>query len=207
MIKGVDVSKWQGNINWDNALKHVDFVIIRAGAGSTIDPKADYNAKCCNNLGIPIGFYWFSYALTPAEAIKEADQLCDFAMQYKVSYPLYYDSEYDTDRYRASHGVTNTKILTINCTEAFCKKVEERGGFAGYYTNLDYYNNVYKGSLIDGRYTMWYARYNTAVQPLAQAALWQFSDKTMIPGIGKCDVNYDLSIPVDQISRLNQIHG
>ena len=59
--KGIDVSKWQGEINWNLAKHDIDFAILRAGYGqNNIDEQFIRNANECTRLNIPFGVYWFS---------------------------------------------------------------------------------------------------------------------------------------------------
>ena len=74
-FKGLDVSKYQGTIDWSQVkAAGYDFAMLRAGYGfNTIDPQFQRNASECNRLGIPIGAYWFCSALNPAIAVQEAN--------------------------------------------------------------------------------------------------------------------------------------
>ena len=72
--KGIDISSYQGNIDFEAVSKEVDFAIIRCGWGAGhYDKYADSYAVGCASHNIPFGFYWFSYALTPEMAKKEAE--------------------------------------------------------------------------------------------------------------------------------------
>ena len=119
MFKGVDVSRHQGIIDWDKFLEdeHSDFAIIRAGFGkNNIDAQAVRNVAECERLGIPYGLYWFSYALTPEMARREAEYLSDFVGKHKPSYPLVYDFEYDTVTHAVKNGVKISRDFVLNCT-------------------------------------------------------------------------------------------
>ena len=76
---GIDVSQWQGTINWPHVKGKVDFALIRAGYGDTlsfpyqIDKMYEANYKGCKQAGIPVGVYFYSYASTAAQAQREAD--------------------------------------------------------------------------------------------------------------------------------------
>ena len=74
-IKGLDVSEFQGEINWERVKNAgYQFAMIRAGYGfNTIDKQFQRNASECNRIGLPIGVYWFCYAVSPETAIQEAD--------------------------------------------------------------------------------------------------------------------------------------
>lgn len=191
MFKGVDVSRHQGIIDWDKFLEdeHSDFAIIRAGFGkNNIDAQAVRNVTECERLGIPYGLYWFSYALTPEMARKEAEYLSDFVGNHKPSYPLVYDFEYDTVTHAVKNGVKISRDFVLNCTEQFCHRLEELGFYAMFYCNNDYYQRYYQASKVAEKYDMWYARYATS--PGRPVTLWQTSESGRVKGIqGKVDLD------------------
>lgn len=191
MFKGVDVSRHQGIIDWDKFLEdeHSDFAIIRAGFGkNNIDAQAVRNVAECERLGIPYGLYWFSYALTPEMARREAEYLSDFVGKHKPSYPLVYDFEYDTVTHAVKNGVKISRDFVLNCTEQFCHRLEELGFYAMFYCNNDYYQRYYQASKVAEKYDMWYARYATS--PGRPVTLWQTSESGRVKGIqGKVDLD------------------
>lgn len=191
MVKGVDVSRHQGIIDWDKFLEdeHSDFAIIRAGFGkNNIDAQAVRNVAECERLGIPYGLYWFSYALTPEMARREAEYLSDFVGSHKPSYPLVYDFEYDSVTHAVKNGVKISRDFVLNCTEQFCHRLEELGFYAMFYCNNDYYQRYYQASKVAEKYDMWYARYATS--PGRPVTLWQTSESGRVKGIqGKVDLD------------------
>lgn len=191
MFKGVDVSRHQGVIDWDKFLEdeHSDFAIIRAGFGNNnIDAQAVRNVAECERLGIPYGLYWFSYALTPEMARREAEYLSDFVGSHKPSYPLVYDFEYDSVTHAVRNGIKITRDFVLNCTEQFCHRLEELGFYAMFYCNNDYYQRYYQASKVAEKYDMWYARY--ASSPGRPVTLWQTSESGRVKGIqGKVDLD------------------
>lgn len=191
MFKGVDVSRHQGIIDWDKFLEdeHSDFAIIRAGFGNNnIDAQAVRNVTECERLGIPYGLYWFSYALTPEMARREAEYLSDFVGSHKPSYPLVYDFEYDSVTHAVRNGVKITRDFVLNCTEQFCHRLEDLGFYAMFYCNNDYYQRYYQASKVAEKYDMWYARY--ASSPGRPVTLWQTSESGKVKGIqGKVDLD------------------
>lgn len=191
MFKGVDVSRHQGIIDWDKFLEdeHSDFAIIRAGFGkNNIDAQAVRNVAECERLGIPYGLYWFSYALTPEMARREAEYLSDFVGRHKPSYPLVYDFEYDSVTHAVKNGVKISRDFVLNCTEQFCHRLEELGFYAMFYCNNDYYQRYYQASKVAEKYDMWYARYATS--PGRPVTLWQTSESGRVKGIqGKVDLD------------------
>lgn len=148
-IHGIDVSQFQGNINWTNVKgTGTQFVMIRAGYGQgNIDPEFTRNAQECSRLGIPFGVYWFSYAYTEEMAKREAEYCIQAVENYEVQYPVCFDFEYASVNYAAGEGVTVTRQLASSLVTAFCDKVEELGYFAMYYSNLDFLNRMFDASL------------------------------------------------------------
>ncbi len=106
MIRGVDVSRHQGDIDW-NIVKSsgIKFAIIRAGLGSNQvnqdDEKAERNITECERLGIPYGLYIYSYALNDADGVSEAKHAIRIALGHKPSLGIYIDME-DADGYKIS---------------------------------------------------------------------------------------------------------
>lgn len=182
MFNGIDVSKHQGKIDWQKVKDSgIDFAIIRAGFGkNNIDEYAHYNALRCNELHIPIGFYWFSYALNEEMAIKEAEYLHMFVKEHLTEMPVYYDFEYDSASYMSKNGVKATPALINKMTQAFCNRLEELGCYAGFYANKDYYNNIYNAKT-KKLYDLWLADYSAT--NLKNPKLIQTTSKGTVAGI------------------------
>lgn len=191
MLKGIDVSKHQGTINWEKVKADgIKFAMLRAGYGkNNIDAQFKRNAKECNRLGIPFGVYWFSYAYTEEMAKKEAEYCLAAIKGYKVEYPVCFDLEYDTVSYAKKNGVTITKALATKFTKAFCGKVETAGYYAMNYANKDYLTNYFDASLLK-LYDLWYARY-TSKNDRENVGIWQYTSSGKVNGIsGNVDMNY-----------------
>lgn len=191
MYKGIDISAWQGDIDYDK-LK-VDFVIIRAGHGQkTIDKKFKRNIEECNRRGIPCGVYWFSYALNPDMARKEAKACLTAIAPYKIEYPVCFDFEYDSVTYAAKKGVKVTKQLASDIARAFLSEIEAAGYRAMNYTNLDFSKRYFDDQVMK-KYDIWAARYTSKETDIAvNAGLWQYSSKGKVVGI-KGNVDMDIS--------------
>lgn len=178
---GIDISQWQGTIDFSKVKDVVDFVIIRAGYGFIYDSKAKEYAEECKKYNIPIGLYWFSYALSEDEAKKEAQKCLTFAYDYDIQYPIYFDFEDESAKHYKS-------ILKKECgskeicvfTDAFCKEIEDNNYFAGIYCNYNFYKNIYT-SLYCDRYALWLATRNTS-KPV-NCGMWQYTDQGNVAGI------------------------
>jgi len=188
-IKGIDVSKWQGEIDWQ-AVKDsgVRFAILRAGYGQgVLDPTFAENAKACNRLGIDIGVYWFSYACNRSQAIKEAEFCLAAIKPYRITYPVCFDFEYDSAKFAKSKGVKVTRDFVTELAVGFLNRIEEGGYYACNYQNLDYSKNYFDPDKM-ARFDVWYARYTDA--PDRACGLWQYTSKGKVRGIaGNVDLN------------------
>lgn len=190
MLKGIDISEHQGVIDWNKVKDHVDFVMLRAGYGkNNIDKQFERNIKECNRLGIPVGIYWFSYALNEDMARQEAKYALEAVKNYRLEYPISFDLEYDTLNYAKKNGVNIDKRLATNMVKAFCSEIEAAKYYAMNYTNQDFINNHFYFNEIE-RYCPWYAWYNKELDR-SNVGMWQYSDKGTIPGIQGSSVDLD----------------
>lgn len=187
MLKGVDVSYHQGSINWDKVKLQIDFAILRGGYGkNNIDTQFIRNVKECNRLNIPVGVYWFSYALSPKMVKKEAKYCLELIKDYKIEYPVCFDLEYDSIRYAKEQGITIDKSLASEMVVEFCEEVENQGYYAMNYSNKDYLNNMFDEST--EKYDLWYAYWNSKLD--RKVNLWQYSSTGKVDGInGNVDMN------------------
>lgn len=189
--RGIDVSEHQGAIDWQ-AVKNagIEFAILRAGYGRTgRDRHFLYNIQECNRLQIPVGVYWFSYALTAADARREAEACIQMIRPYRVEYPVCYDLEYDSLRYAKEQGTPISPAAATAMAKAFCSKVEERGYYAMNYTNSDYLHNMFQMSQL-APFDLWFAYYQKECNRDG-VGLWQYSSNGRVPGItGPCDMDY-----------------
>lgn len=188
---GIDVSAWQGKIDWEKVKPHVDFAIIRLGYGqNTLDSQVKRNISECNRLGIPYGVYWFSYAYNVDRAKNEARNAIAHLKELgaKLDYPFWFDWEYDSRSHAEKLGYTVSNQLLRDMAAAFCTIVEEAGYYAGIYANRDYVHNHY-GEEIFQRFDLWYAYLDTESD--RDVNLHQFAFDYHIDGIsGDVDVNW-----------------
>ncbi len=189
-FKGLDVSQFQGSIDWSQVKNAgYQFAMLRAGYGfSTVDPQFRRNASECNRLGIPIGAYWFCYALNPEIAVQEAEGCLNTIAEFRLDYPICYDIEQATINYAAENGVTITPALATNIIKAFCDRIEEGGYYAMFYSNRNFLNTYFPADL-SKRYALWYAYYNDTFDN-TDCGIWQYTSEGRIPGIdGDVDLN------------------
>ena len=189
-LKGIDVSQWQGNIDWQKVKgAGVQFAMLRAGYGrNNLDTKFHRNAQGAAAAGIPVGLYWFSYALNVEMSRREAQYAVELAKKYKITWPIAYDLEYDTVSYAVKNGVAITKSLATQMAIAFCEEIKRLGYIPMVYTNLDYLNRYFDRSKLP--YDLWYAQYASTAS-VADKEIWQYSSKGSVPGIaGNVDMNH-----------------
>lgn len=191
--KGIDISYWQGNVDFSKVKKDgIQFAILREGYRKTIDENfIDYVTGCKNN-GIPvIGVYHFLYSLTEADALAEAKSCVANVKKAGLGKDviIFADFEYDTVTKAKAKGVTLGKAQCIAHTKTFCEYVESQGYKAGIYTNIDYYKNMYSQDLIS-KYVFWLAHY-TSGNPAYTCDFQQYSSSGKVNGIsGNVDMDY-----------------
>lgn len=194
---GVDVSDWQGEIDWEAAkAAGVQFAMIKAGSGqSGSEDTFRYNADECTRLGIPFGVYFFSYAYNTDFARKEAKRCLEMVRGYKLSYPIAWDYEYASYDYNVSVGVTPTRSLVSDMARAFLEEIEAAGYYAALYANPDYINRYFDARLIN-RYDIWLAQWQgndklPEDKPPMAGGMWQYSNQGHIDGIPeRVDLDY-----------------
>lgn len=189
---GIDVSKWNGNIDW-NAVKNsgVSYVIIRCGyrgssSGALIeDPKFRSNIKGAKAAGLKVGVYFFSQAVNEVEAVLEASMAIGLVSGYGLDYPIFLDVESSGGR---GDGVSR-EMRTAVC-KAFCATVQDSGYSAGIYANKTWFTEKINTASLTG-YKIWLAQYASAPTYTAtRHDMWQYSSKGRISGInGNVDMN------------------
>lgn len=191
--RGIDVSKWNKEIDWDKVkAAGVEFAIIRAGyrgytSGSLImDPYFETNMRGATNAGIPVGVYFFSQAITPVEAVEEASMVIELCDNYYLSYPVFLDSE-STGRNGRADNLSAEKRTELS--KAFLETIKSAGYEAGIYGARNWFaQNLLMDQLDDT--LIWLAEYREI--PLYQGYyhMWQYSSKGSIDGInGNVDLN------------------
>ncbi|RKM57831.1 hypothetical protein D6855_12335 [Butyrivibrio sp. CB08] len=189
---GIDVSKWNGNINWAQVKNAgVNYAIIRCGyrgssAGALIeDPKFKANIQGAQAAGIKVGVYFFSQAVNEVEAVEEASMCINLCKGYNLSFPVYIDVEGSNgrgDQISASQRTANIK--------AFCGTIQSAGYRAGVYSNKTWFTQKMNASALTS-YKIWLAQYAANVTYTAtRYDMWQYTSKGSISGIsGNVDMN------------------
>ena len=188
--KGIDVSEYQGNIDWAKVkASGIEFAILRAGYGrlaTQTDRKFVQNYRNAKAAGVPVGAYWYSYAKTVEEAKLEAAACIATLKGTQLEYPIYYDVE-ENSQYNLGRATVSAII------KAFCKALEAAGYWVGVYTNTSWYNTVIDDE-IKTKYAMWIAHWGVSKPGITgQYGLWQYNvgKNNPIPGIvGDVDLDY-----------------
>ncbi len=188
--KGMDVSEWNGKIDWAKAKADgIEFAIIRCGYGSDKTKYDDkywqYNVSECERLGIPYGVYLYSYADSISYAQSEADHVLRLLKGHYPSLPVYYDLE-DDDVFDA--GVD----MIAKMTQVFCDKVAAAGYRVGIYSSLSWWNNYLTGPVFqNSSWSKWIAQWNNKCTYNGKYDMWQCTSKGRVNGIsGDVDLNF-----------------
>ena len=189
--KGIDVSYFNGQIDWDTVKRKSDisYAIIRCGYGSDFTTQDDsrwkYNVSECVRLDIPFGVYLYSYATNVEEAKSEAEHVLRLIEGYSLTYPVYLDLEDD----RTTGALTAKEIGDI--AEVFCNTIKDAGYEIGIYANLYWFNNILTDSRF-GQWNKWVAQSNDVCDYMGAYEMWQCTASGTVPGIeGGVDINFD----------------
>ncbi len=192
---GIDVSKWQKDIDWDKVKKAgIEFAVIRCGyrgksTGTLVeDPYFAQNIKAAKAAGVKVGIYFYSQAVNEVEAVEEASMAISLLGRYKPDYPIFIDTESAGGDGRAdSLGVEQrTKVC-----EAFCATIESAGYESGVYASRNHYNKKMEMSNLEN-YTIWLAEYREEPMYQGYYHMWQYTSKGQVDGIAG-NVNMNIS--------------
>lgn len=182
--KGIDVSKYQGDINWAQVKESgIEFAIIRVGYSTTIDPYFIKNIEGALAQGIKCGCYLYSYATTVAEAKKEANFVIKTIKPYDIVYPVAYDIE-DSSQSSLTKTELSDLIVTFN-------DIIIAGGYTpAVYSSLSWFNTKFDLNRLT-KYDKWIAAWNkTAPTFEGGYSIWQNSNSGVVAGIsGNVDTN------------------
>lgn len=195
-LTGIDVSKWQYDIDWKKVAKAgVDYAIIRLGYRGTaaagncaMDPYFEQNIKGALDAGLQVGVYYFTQAITVAEAIEEANIVIDALKGYNITFPVVYDTEYREDG--RANDLSNE--LRTACAKAFCDTVLAAGYTPVVYSSTNW--SILDLNLEDLQgYDLWYAYYGNPEDLYFpyEYTMWQYTDKGKVDGI---ETSVDLNI-------------
>lgn len=219
---GIDISVYQGDINWQEvANSNVEFVIIRAGFGDNWtqqdDQKLINNVKGCEEHNIPYGVYLYSYAINLegssnigdnsisvtseiAHTLRLLNELKSYGYTPNLGTSVFYDMEDESTVYLGKERLTSM-------ANKFCEHIEKNGYTCGIYANKYWLTNNLDAKSLEQNYTIWLAEWPNEVNTYEEAInklptynltdykYWQFTSIGTIPGItGNVDLNLGYNI-------------
>lgn len=186
--KGIDVSTWQGDINWNKVKADgIEFAMLRSSFGKEspdkqTDNKFWQNYKNAKAAGMPIGAYHYSYATTVEDAKKEADFFLSIVKGCQFEYPIAFDIEDASQMYLGKDRITDIIM-------AFCERVQAAGYYVSLYTNLDWISNRIDMSRAKA-FDVWLAQWSSKPTYKGGFGMWQYTSSGSVSGIsGNVDMN------------------
>lgn len=196
---GIDVSRFQGTIDWKSvADAGIDFAMIRVGyrtqsSGEIVeDSNARYNMQEASANGIKIGAYFFSTAVSEAEAVEEAQWAADIISQYPITYPVAYNCEGFENPENRLYSLTKTE--RTDCAIAFLNEIYKQGYTPVFYASKNEMEEDLKWetSRIDKSFKIWVSQYPAAPYPQTATssysgthAMWQYTNNGTVAGVPK----------------------
>ena len=201
IARGIDVSRWQGEINWSQvAADDVSFVMLGTRSKGAVDPFFHRNIQQASAAGIQVGVYIYSLATSPEMAVEEADFVLNLIHDYPVSFPVAFDMEDDVQA-----ALSKEQLAEI--ANAFGERIKAAGYYPMIYANDYWLANRLDISLMN--YPVWAARYSA--RPVYQnPVMWQASSTGRVNGIsGNVDINFQYTdfSPVIPANTWRTING
>ena len=194
---GIDVSKYQGNIDWKEvAAAGVDFAMIRVGyrtmeSGEIVeDASARYNLQEATANGIKVGAYFFSTAVTEAEAVEEAEWTAELIAKYKITYPVAYNCECFNQANSRQHSLSKEERTLL--AQTFLNKIFEFGYTPMFYASKSELegDSEWITSELEKNFKIWISWYPTVAYPETaianydgEYAMWQYTNNGKVSGI------------------------
>ena len=196
--KGIDVSEFQGKIDWEKVKNDgIEFAILRCGYGMDFsnqdDVEYERNANECERLGIPYGVYLMSYANTVEKARSEAKHVLRLIEGRKISLGVWHDIEDN-----GTSGAINKETLT-NIINTFCNTIKNAGYKVGVYASLNWLENKIEKTIKDN-YDIWVAQYYSKCEYEGKYIMWQHTSSGKVNGIS---TNVDMNILYEDLPVIN----
>lgn len=192
-VLGVDVSYWQGEIDWQQVKQAgVEFAMIRLGwRGSEQglifpDDYVQINYEGARKAGLKVGGYFFSQAITVEEALEEAAFVLDMVQSWQLDMPIVFDWEPVEPEVRTA--VVDRETLTA-CARAFCGEIQKAG-----FQPMIYFNPILAQERLNiqelAEFPCWLAMYDHPMDYPYRVDMWQYTASGIVPGIaGEVDLN------------------
>lgn len=197
-ITGIDVSQFQGTIDW-NAVKDagIQYAFIRIGArgyqsGEIYeDTQFETNLANAANAGIKTGIYFFSQAISPEETMEEADYVLNILNGRQLDLPIVFDFELPEDGSARTWTLEEDDIAAQ--ADDFLTRIQQAGYSPMLYTNGQLYDLYQRTGTLD-KWPLWYAEYGVNAPSICGADIWQYTESGQVPGIG---TNVDMNLMVE----------
>lgn len=174
MIKGIDLSTWQKNVDY-RALKEqgIEFAIIRCGYGKDKGQKDEMfetHYQGCKEAGIKVGVYHYSYCTGVENAEKEAENCLSYIEGKQFDLPVFYDLEEKRTKELGIDQITQIALL-------FCRRIREAGYKVGVYANLDWFKHYIRPEALQlENFYIWLAQWNNEITANFPVDIWQFTN-------------------------------
>ena len=187
-LKGIDVSEWQGTIDWKKVAKDgVQFAVIHAGYGRELSQKDKYferNYAGARAAGIKVGAFWYSYADSVARAEQEARTCLKVLEGKHLDLPVFFDQEYEPGILKLSTKTRTDIVLK------FLETVKAAGRPCGLYSSTDFITTKLQTTRLTA-YPLWIAEYGSKLHYTGKVWAWQYTDKGRVAGIkGRVDMDH-----------------
>ena len=210
---GIDVCYFQGNIDWAKVkAEGFSFAILRVGyrgygsAGTLVlDDKFQSYLVGAKAAGLDVGVYFYTQAISVAEAREEADFVYKYIKGTKLDLPVYFDMEtVENAKGRLdTAGLSKAQKTAIN--KAFCERIKSYGYAPGIYTNISWYTYWLNGEELSALYPIWLANYTMQTKFEGPFDTWQYGYGVVngISGYADLDVKYENSVPPEPVTDLS----
>ena len=187
-LKGIDVSEWQGTIDWKKVAKDgVQFAVIHAGYGRELSQKDKYferNYAGARAAGIKVGAFWYSYADSVARAEQEARTCLKVLDGKHLDLPVFFDQEYEPGILKLSTKTRTDIVLK------FLETIKAAGRPCGLYSSTDFITTKLQANRLTA-YPLWLAEYGAKLHYTGKVWAWQYTDKGRVAGIkGRVDMDH-----------------
>ena len=187
-LKGIDVSEWQGTIDWRKVAKDgVQFAVIHAGYGRELSQKDkcfERNYAGARAAGIKVGAFWYSYADSVARAEQEARTCLKVLDGKHLDLPVFFDQEYEPGILKLSTKTRTDIVLK------FLETIKAAGRPCGLYSSTDFITTKLQANRLTA-YPLWIAEYGSKLHYTGKVWAWQYTDKGRVAGIkGRVDMDH-----------------
>ena len=187
-LKGIDVSEWQGTIDWRKVAKDgVQFAVIHAGYGRELSQKDKYferNYAGARAAGIKVGAFWYSYADSVARAEQEARTCLKVLDGKHLDLPVFFDQEYEPGILKLSTKTRTDIVLK------FLETIKAAGRPGGLYSSTDFITTKLQANRLTA-YPLWIAEYGSKLHYTGKVWAWQYTDRGRVAGIkGRVDMDH-----------------